>query len=374
MCRWTAGRRRGTAASERALAGAWQAGGARCAARRPAHRAWLQAFGARADAPGPPPRHRHDHPITIVNRARGSTRGGGAADPAPSSSPTPCPQDEEFYQVSLDVRGKRTLAESLDSYVSKVRRPRCRAAAMRRLPPPHRDGLRMCRAFSSSRWTAACPRRAAAPRLQAVCRNVCRPGALPPPRRSSASPPLVALSVPTSATPLAVPTPALPPPPAPPPPTQELMDGQNQWLCEELGRKVGAAPRVPPPRPAAQRAAPPRPPGRHGPLHLASEQHSPATCARCAPTGALTISTTHAAHPLTYAHSPAGGRREAHADQSRPHIHPTLAPSLLLAPHRLPAGGRREAHADQGAAGHAGPAPQALRVRLRDVPALEGGC
>jgi hypothetical protein len=28
-------------------------------------------------------------------------------------------QDEEFYQISLDVRGKRTLAESLDSYVSK---------------------------------------------------------------------------------------------------------------------------------------------------------------------------------------------------------------------------------------------------------------
>ena len=43
--------------------------------------------------------------------------------------PTHCPprlapctlqlQDEEFYQISLDVRGKRTLAESLDSYVSK---------------------------------------------------------------------------------------------------------------------------------------------------------------------------------------------------------------------------------------------------------------
>ncbi|KAL4854761.1 Ubiquitin carboxyl-terminal hydrolase 24 [Chlorella vulgaris] len=28
-------------------------------------------------------------------------------------------RDEEFYQISLDVRGKRTLAESLDSYVSK---------------------------------------------------------------------------------------------------------------------------------------------------------------------------------------------------------------------------------------------------------------
>jgi ubiquitin carboxyl-terminal hydrolase 9/24 len=28
-------------------------------------------------------------------------------------------REEEFYQISLDVRGKRTLAESLDSYVSK---------------------------------------------------------------------------------------------------------------------------------------------------------------------------------------------------------------------------------------------------------------
>lgn len=28
-------------------------------------------------------------------------------------------QDEDFYQISLDVRGKRTLAESLDSYVQR---------------------------------------------------------------------------------------------------------------------------------------------------------------------------------------------------------------------------------------------------------------
>jgi len=28
-------------------------------------------------------------------------------------------QDEDFYQISLDVRGKRTLAESLRSFVSK---------------------------------------------------------------------------------------------------------------------------------------------------------------------------------------------------------------------------------------------------------------
>ena len=30
-----------------------------------------------------------------------------------------CPQDDDFYHISLDVRGKRTLGESLDSYVSK---------------------------------------------------------------------------------------------------------------------------------------------------------------------------------------------------------------------------------------------------------------
>lgn len=28
-------------------------------------------------------------------------------------------QDEDFYQVSLDVRGKRTLVESLESYIQR---------------------------------------------------------------------------------------------------------------------------------------------------------------------------------------------------------------------------------------------------------------
>ena len=53
-------------------------------------------------------------PWPLALRSRPRPR---ASPPIPPSFPAGVLQDEPFYQISLDVRGKRTLAESLRSFV-----------------------------------------------------------------------------------------------------------------------------------------------------------------------------------------------------------------------------------------------------------------
>lgn len=75
--------------------------------RRAAACTRLQAGGAAAQAPAPCTQpHLH------------SDKTGQPPAIEFPTSPL-CQQDEEFYQISLDVRGKRTLAESLEAYCAK---------------------------------------------------------------------------------------------------------------------------------------------------------------------------------------------------------------------------------------------------------------